>query len=83
MGGIWIVDVATARNKSTQFVFLRKKDRQSGKDITKRRMISTSKIIVATVSITAKMLVLISLDREVYLECVENLHSLRPFLALE
>ena len=49
-----MIEVATAINRSTQFVFLRKKPRQSGKDIAKRRMISRAKMAVATLSVISK-----------------------------
>ena len=53
--GICIIDVAIAKKRSTIFVRLRKKLRQSGNEIAKRMMISTSKIIVATISVIAKL----------------------------
>jgi hypothetical protein len=52
IAGIWITEVAIARNKSTQFVFFRKKDRQSGNEIMNRKMISNANTAVATVSVT-------------------------------
>jgi hypothetical protein len=54
IAGIWIMEVAIARNKSTQFVFFRKKDRQSGNEIINRKMISSANTAVATVSVTLR-----------------------------
>ena len=49
-----MMEVATARKRSTQFVFLRKKFRQSGKDIAKRSIISRAKMAVATLSVISR-----------------------------
>lgn len=45
------MQVATAKNKSTQFVVFRKNDLQSGNDIAKRTIISIANITVAIVSV--------------------------------
>lgn len=54
--GICMMDVATAKKRSTRFVFFRKNARQSGNEMAKRRIISTSKMIVATVSVIPTLL---------------------------
>jgi hypothetical protein len=53
MTGIWMIEVETAKNRSQTFLVLRKNDRQSGKEMTNRRMISISKISVITDSVTS------------------------------
>lgn len=44
-----------AMNKSTQFVFLRKNERQSGKDIAKRTRISKARIAVTVLSVMSTL----------------------------
>jgi len=51
IAGIWMIDVATARNRSKQFDLYRKKVRQSGNETANRRRISTSKMMVTMVSV--------------------------------